>query len=162
MQGRQEELLTAAPAVVWLVADAVRRFGAVRFRAHGGSMFPAIRSGDVLTIHRCAPADTRRGDIVVMHDGERLFAHRLIEIEGNGDGLQLVTRGDAHWRRDPPRAFVGRVVAIEREGRELAAPFDCGPLDRTRGLALGQWRRLRSLAAPGPRLRSGTRSSSAA
>jgi signal peptidase I len=145
VQSRQEEFLIAAPA---LVADVVRRFGEARIRVHGGSMFPAIRSGDVLTVRASTLGQIRPGDVVVMRDAARVYAHRLVRCVWLDGAPHLVTRGDAHWRTDPPRAatgLIGRVARIARAGRD-EAPVPCMLVDRARGLLASEWTRLRALA----------------
>jgi hypothetical protein len=91
----------------------------VRFRALGGSMFPAIRSGDVLSIRHCSPDGVEPGDVVLMLDDDRVFVHRLMAKHLQPDRPGLVTRGDAHWRNDParpPTALLGKVVMLTRKG----------------------------------------------
>jgi hypothetical protein len=142
MQGGQEEFVIAASD---LVVDALARFGTVRFRAHGTSMAPAIRSGDVLEIERCRADELHVGDIVLVTSGERLLAHRLLRRADHDDGAVVVTRGDSHWRADAPAplsAVLGRVTAIMRDGSSQVGPRYCSPIDRVRGLAQSQWQRL--------------------
>ena len=147
VQISQKGFLTAAPAV-W--TDVLCRFGAARLRATGTSMFPVIRSGDVLSIRRCTLDDVHAGDIVLVHDGDRLFAHRLTEKNRSDAGAWLVTRGDSHWRMDPRRRasnLLGLVTAVERYGRVIAPPFHCSWWDRVRGLAFAAWTPVRRAAS---------------
>ncbi len=135
MPGIPEELLIAGPA---LVSDLLRAHGHVRIRALGGSMFPVIRSGDVLSIRRCAADAVQPGDVVLLRADERLFAHRLIEKRDERDLPSLVTRGDAHWRNDPLRpasALLGQVVSVIRNGRPPVATLRLTPARRLAGLA---------------------------
>jgi hypothetical protein len=143
VQGGKKELLTAAAPA--LVADVLRRHGQLRLRAHGCSMFPVIRSGDVLSIRYCTTEALQPRDVVLVADGDRLFAHRLIEKRLRNDEWFLITRGDSHWRRDPPRAastLLGQVVAIVRSGRVRDAPFSMTPAARLYGLAASESTRL--------------------
>lgn len=139
-----EELLTAAPA---LVAGVLRRFGQARLRAAGGSMFPVIRSGDTLTIHSCTPAEVQHGDVVLLLEGDRLYAHRLVATPTVDGERWLVTRGDAHWHCDPPRppsTLLGRVVAVRTGEAERREPFHASRADRLRGIAASELTRLLS------------------
>jgi hypothetical protein len=141
--GGKEELLTAAAPA--LVADILRQYGQLQLRAHGCSMFPIIRSGDVLSIRYCTTEALQPLDVVLIADGDRLFAHRLIEMRLRHDEWFLITRGDSHWRSDPPRAaatLLGRVVAVTRSGRVLDAPFSSTLAERLYGLAATELTRL--------------------
>lgn len=138
--------MTVAPA---LVAGVLRRFGRARVRVTGGSMFPVIQSGDTLTVEHCAADAIGCGDVVLMLEGTRLYAHRLIATTMVDGERWLVTRGDSHWRRDPPRpvsSLLGRVVEVERGDRVIAEPFRASPIDRLRGLAASEWTRVRMRA----------------
>jgi signal peptidase I len=138
------ERLAIAPAA--LVADVLARFGRARLRALGGSMIPTLHSGDVVTVAACAAGQLQRGDIVLMRDGDRLYAHRLLARAVVDGSPCLVTRGDAHWRRDPPRPLadlLGRVTDVTRHDRTIAAPFDASLLDRVHGLVSHERTRLR-------------------
>ncbi len=140
--GKQGLLTGAAPA---LVADVLRRYGQVRLRAQGCSMFPVIRSGDVLSIRYCTTEAVQPGDVVLVADGDRLFAHRLIKKRLRNDECLLVTRGDSHWRNDPPRpasTLLGQVTGVSRNGQALRAPFCSTLAGRLFGLAASESRGL--------------------
>ncbi len=142
MPGIQEKVLIAGPS---LVGDLLRAHGHVRIRALGGSMFPVIRSGDVLSIRRCTAEAVQLGDVVLLHADDRLFAHRVIEKRGKRHLPSFVTRGDAHWRNDPPRsasALLGQVVAVTRDGRPPVATLRLTPVQRLVGLAASETTRV--------------------
>jgi hypothetical protein len=128
-----------------LIADVLRQFGRVQLRAHGVSMFPSIRSGDVLSVARCLPGELEIGDVILARDSSRLFAHRVTSTHAAADGAWVATRGDSHWRRDPllrAADVLGRVIAVTRDGRVMDGPFRCSLADRARGLALSEWTRI--------------------
>jgi hypothetical protein len=142
-----QELLSEAPA---LIADVLSRFGEARLRVIGGSMFPLVRSGDILTVRCCSSDQLQPGDIVLVRDGQRLFAHRLLAVQSSAgrtsdhssDDCWLITRGDSHWHCDPLRpasALVGRVVSLTRSSRVLDEPFALSVWDRLRGLSSSAW-----------------------
>ena len=146
--GKKELLTAAAPA---LVADVLRQFGQLRLRAHGCSMFPVIRSGDVLSIGHCATEAVQPGDVVLVAEGDRLFAHRLIEKHLRNNEWFLVTRGDSHWRNDPPRpasTLLGHVMAVSRNGLARPAPLSATLVQSLYGLAASEsTRRVRRVRA---------------
>jgi len=95
----------------------------IRFRACGDSMYPAILDGDRITVAPVAAHEIARGDILLYRDGNRVLAHRLIGVAAYGTERRFRLRGDTNVRCDAPvRAaqIVGRVVAVERDGRAIA------------------------------------------
>jgi phage repressor protein C with HTH and peptisase S24 domain len=88
----------------------------VRFTARGESMQPAIGDGEVVIVEPLATL--RTGEIFLYRSGRGLRAHRLVRIDGD----QLIFRGDRAVDDDPPvtrDAVAGRVIAVERGGREV-------------------------------------------
>ncbi len=104
---------------VHAVIDGVLRSGnAVSFTAAGWSMYPAIRSGEQLTVDPVDANEIRRGDVVLAKLERGLTAHRVVRVERGGEVVKIVTRGDNCAEEDPPFAaaqLVGRV----REPRKL-------------------------------------------
>ncbi len=130
------------------IAARLRNNGSVCFRVLGASMFPWVRSGDLVFVRRCAFEQASRGDVILFERGERLFVHRVlrdarIDPRRSGDAAEnphatLTTKGDALDREDEPvsRAeFLGRVIRVHRGahhidmesmGRVLAGRFLAG------------------------------------
>lgn len=93
-----------------------------QFRALGGSMFPFIRSGDLLTTKAVNPADLSVGEVVLYHREGRPFVHRLIKKKAINGSLSFTTRGDHLTFCDPPirgSQMLAKVVCIERSGRTI-------------------------------------------
>jgi hypothetical protein len=139
------------------VCEGLLREGqAVRFRAAGLSMEPAIRDGDDLTVAPVAIESVRRGDVLLYRAGGRLTAHRVIgRVEGRQGVLRV--RGDApSWEEErvPRRDVLGRVVAVERRGQPVPLR---GPL--ARGVA-SLARRIRRRLSTTRTVSSGRRSAS--
>jgi len=101
-----------------LVADVARSFGQVRLQVTGCSMLPAVWPGDLLTVRRCGSAELNAGQIVLCFRDGALVAHRLVGTRGK----QFLTRGDSLYNFDRPfreDEILGRVVAMERDGRQV-------------------------------------------
>ena len=104
-----------------LFQDHLARGNQLRFRPKGGSMWPSIRSGDIVHV---TPADQFSVDDILLYTrGESWFVHRLIRIEASaGSQPRLILRGDALTSADPPiqqTAVLGRVFMIERGSRRI-------------------------------------------
>ena len=105
-----------------VVRGALRAGGKVSIRALGSSMWPWVRSGDVLVVAREAPSGMRRGHVAFYARHGSLFAHRLVGKLRRGGEVLLVTHGDALPCGDAPvrgREILGRVVRIRRGNREI-------------------------------------------
>jgi hypothetical protein len=113
-----------------LITDCLESGRAVRFRASGRSMHPTIRQNEVVVVAPIEPVCLALGDIVLSRCGEKMTAHRLVQIDvedlsdvideqAQGRAM-MVLRGDACNVCDPPipeSQIVGKVVAVERQGR---------------------------------------------
>lgn len=95
----------------------------IRFRAHGRSMHPFIKDGDILIVEPMNGALARTGDIIFYRRSSgTLIAHRLIRGEKNKDDTALITKGDSLKYHDTPipaGQVLGRVVRIEGKARQL-------------------------------------------
>jgi signal peptidase I len=140
----------ADSAFVEIVSEVLGRGNSVRFRAKGTSMHPTIREGEVVTVEPVQPAGIRRGDIILYRSGRGVFAHRVVRVTRRvGGSVALLLRGDASQTCDEPvkgSAVLGRVVAVERNGRALdPAGLRTRALARARSAAsrLLRWLRVR-------------------
>jgi signal peptidase I len=103
-----------------IVLDAVLAHGAlIRVKGRGGSMFPFVRTGDVLLIEPKKAEELKIGDLVLYRrrsSGPHVM-HRLIKRMPSGI---LILKGDSLRHFDPPvpaGQVLGRVISIERNGR---------------------------------------------
>ncbi|MBI2859302.1 MAG: signal peptidase I [Chloroflexi bacterium] len=101
----------------------LRRGSCLRFRAHGNSMSPFIRNGDVILIEPAKPGELRVGDIVFYRRaGGRHVVHRLVGLCGSNGSLVLTTKGDNMRFPDAPvspEEVLGKVIRIEEQDRAL-------------------------------------------
>jgi signal peptidase I len=120
---RQGEIYIPAGDVVELIA-AVREKGAdFRFKAPGGSMRPAIRNNDLVTLSPLQGLSPFAGEVVAFRhpQSNRLFLHRVIRKKEKlyfirGDRLQWV---DKHI---PVENILGVVTEVERSGKTIFWP----------------------------------------
>jgi signal peptidase I len=100
----------------------LRRGYGIRFRATGQSMQPTIEDGDMITVAPVAPADIRRGDILLYQSERSVKAHRVVGINQPERRPEYVLRGDASDTCDDPveaTQVLGRVVSVQRRGRRI-------------------------------------------
>jgi signal peptidase len=101
-----------------LSSEILEQGGSLRFKAHGYSMSPFIRDGDVLTTQSIESADLEVGDVALYRSaGNRLVAHRVIGKRKENGRLTLVMRGDSQSGSTElicAEQILGRVVSIQR------------------------------------------------
>ncbi|TSC69302.1 MAG: signal peptidase, endoplasmic reticulum-type [Parcubacteria group bacterium Gr01-1014_66] len=78
-----------------------------------GSMWPALKEGDLVFIEGVKKDELAKGDVVVYRnrDADTFTIHRVVSL----DAEQLVTKGDANFTQDEPigyDAVVGRAWRI--------------------------------------------------
>ena len=122
----------------------LERGASFRFRAMGGSMYPMIENGDVLTVAPLGRGALSLGDVVeFLHPGHGgLRVHRVV---GRRNGAYLV-QGDGLAEPDgwiPRENILGRVTEITRRGRRIR--FGLGPERFAIALA-NRWGSLRKIA----------------
>jgi signal peptidase I len=111
-----------------LCQEVLAKGGTFQFRAFGGSMFPFIRPGDLLTTKAVDPTDLSIGEVLLYQREGRSFVHRLVKKKIiNGTHL-FITHGDHLTSSDPAIPgfqILGKVICIERSGRtiHLDTPF---------------------------------------
>ncbi len=133
-------------AISALVAETLGAGHAMKFRALGSSMIPAIWPGDLLTIKPVGTSFPEIGEVVLTLNERGLQAHRVVERQETAPSTAIVTRGDAMTVCDPvapTSAVLGLIVA--RNGRRLrAAPSQLvRSANRISGCAALRWLRLK-------------------
>jgi signal peptidase I len=108
-------------ASIDIAADVLSAGGGLRVRTRGLSMYPMIRHGDLIEVEPVDASAVRLGDVILRRDADdRIVAHRVVKVHGEGHERTLLTKGDWMHRPDAPvepRQVLGRVVAIERSGK---------------------------------------------
>ena len=86
----------------------------MRYRALGGSMFPFIRHGNILTVK--PDRKLHVGDVILYRNNKKLIAHRLIKKMSLQSIPYLITKGDNLKHTDSPVSFselLGKIKIIE-------------------------------------------------
>jgi signal peptidase I len=123
----------------------------VRFRAPGWSMHPTIRNGEIITVAPLGESPIQVGDVVLYRRGRAAIAHRVIRVQSaSGRSGAFVLRGDAALSCDRPiqlAQVLGRVLAIERDGRGVRLDLLGPAWSRALGYILRVGREARTKAA---------------
>lgn len=82
-------------------------FGYEMLTVLSGSMEPGIPTGSVIGVKPVEDtASLQVGDVITFKanaSSDMLITHRIIEVQGEGNSLQFITRGDNNDARDPDR-----------------------------------------------------------
>lgn len=101
-----------------LSVEVIGRGGAFLFKAHGSSMTPFIRNGDILVIEPVEDNSLHLGDILFYRSmGRQLVAHRLMEKQVRNDSTILTMHGDAipdSGEQIRHEQVIGRVASVQR------------------------------------------------
>ena len=65
-------------------------------------MLPCIWPGDIVEVVKAELTSLRKGDVLLLERGGRLFCHRLVRAVNHSDGCRIFTRGDFLTVEDPP------------------------------------------------------------
>jgi signal peptidase I len=95
----------------------------LKFCAHGSSMSPSIRNGDIITVEPKKASELNLGDIVFYRrTGGQHVAHRLTKKSWNNGSLVLTTKGDNMDYLDTPvfpEQVLGRIIRVEDQSKGL-------------------------------------------
>ncbi len=99
------------------ISDILLKHNMIKLRIVSGSMYPAVRAGDLLQVAPMPAEELQPGDILLCHNQGQLICHRLVRRYANIGKLYVVTKGDRSSKCDPPLAanqVLGRVVRLRR------------------------------------------------
>lgn len=98
-------------------------------------MTPTVRDGEYLIVSPVDPTQVGRGDVVLCQTRRGPIAHRVCEIQtGADDAKRYLLYGDASLDADLPVTapqLRGRVIAVERGGKQMNLRLVGGVLGRT-------------------------------
>ena len=87
----------------------------------GNSMFPTLKTGDVLRVVQYSPRKIIAGDVIAFHspNGRAIIVHRVIGV----DQIWIQTKGDNNLRNDDwilsPNDILGRIVSVRRGEKNI-------------------------------------------
>lgn len=123
----------------------------IRIRAHGYSMFPAIKPGTTILIEPlCIGGAPQPGEIIAVKRNGGLIIHRLVRITTGSSGTTAyIARGDSNMFEDSPVALddiAGRITGTETCGGHAANTdintHPCYCINRLRVIAAATMKRI--------------------
>jgi signal peptidase I len=96
--------------------------GKIYLRLSGFSMFPFLKEGDVALIKKVEINALKIGDVIVFKHGQKMIAHRLMEINQNEEHYTLTTKGDTSKKIDPlfnEADYVGKIISFNRKEKNI-------------------------------------------
>jgi signal peptidase I len=108
-----------------LTRETINRGTLLHFKAHGTSMHPFIRNGDIIVNRPFKNTTAKIGDIIFFRRSEEentYTAHRLIKKDKSGGVTRLLTKGDDLGYYDPPvlpEWVIGKIIQVERDNKRL-------------------------------------------
>lgn len=107
-----------------LVRRHLRDAGFIDITAHGHSMYPYIKGGDLCRFVSVDPLQVHAGDVILYETASgQLIGHRVWAILNNmSSGLDFMLRGDTNQFPDQPMnegAVLGRLITITRGRRTM-------------------------------------------
>jgi signal peptidase I len=106
-----------------LVRRVVNKKGSILLPAHGKSMYPFIRQGDICHFEACEATTFNKGDIVLFTiDSNRLVAHRFMKTIYKDNRTFYLFKGDTNLLFDEPvtqNKIIGKMTAIERRNKKV-------------------------------------------
>lgn len=98
--------------------EVLERGGLFCFKAHGSSMYPFIRDGDILTVQPIEIETLTIGDVAFYRSAwDRVIVHRIVEKKITNGQCVLIMRGDSGLNTNehvPVDQVLGRVMSIQR------------------------------------------------
>ncbi len=73
------------------------------------SMYPAIKSGDLVIVRETDPNSLARGDIIAFREGKSVITHRIVDVKLVNGVRQYITKGDNNNTEDRLPVFAGAV-----------------------------------------------------
>ena len=110
------------PLLIHMLREAMAQGQQALLTVTSHSMAPLLQAGDQVLLTAVSPAQLHHGDVITFISQSQLLTHRFYNIVTQDNIVYLQTRGDRVAMFDalvPTTDLVGRVVAYQRNGRQL-------------------------------------------
>ena len=115
------EFSLSGKALLELLSAVLEKGMPFRFMAKGGSMWPFIKNGDVITINPLSGGPLGVGDVAIFLclDTGKAMVHRVVGKQGDS----FLMKGDNSPSPDgliPKKDILGRISKVERNGADVS------------------------------------------
>ncbi|MBC8080493.1 MAG: signal peptidase I [Gorillibacterium sp.] len=111
-----------APLFIF-VEQIIHKKGWIEIPAHGSSMYPLIREGNICRFHQVQHKKIRKGDVILFHSSSgELIAHRLHTFVQQQDKELYLCKGDSNLGMDEPISFkqiLGVLYSIRKTRKDI-------------------------------------------
>jgi len=106
-----------------LAGEILEEGGRLRFSAHGRSMYPFVRDGDIVTVESVQGQDLNVGEIAFFFRASDVpVMHRVVGFDEDNGRMILKMQGDAGSNSAETvnaECVLGKVIQVERDGRPM-------------------------------------------
>ncbi|MFC0269934.1 signal peptidase I [Metabacillus herbersteinensis] len=108
---------------ILLLINTMKKYGWIDLPAHGTSMFPLIKKGEICRFVSFEIDSLKRGDIILYHSSSgQLVAHRFYKELKTNDKVHYILKGDTNLHLDDPifhEQIIGKLVMIQKKTSKL-------------------------------------------
>lgn len=106
---------------IHLLTTVLKKYGVIDLPAHGVSMYPLIKNGDICSFKVCNPYKLNKGDIALFISGSgQLVAHRFYRVSRENKKQLFLFKGDTNLGYDEPitaQQVIAKLTQIKRENK---------------------------------------------
>lgn len=105
-------ILVAVVVALAILLVGFRFIGFDTYVVLSGSMEPEYKTGSLIYAREVEPQDVEIGDVITFQlaDSETSVTHRVVDIQGEGEELQFITKGDNNDDIDPSPVPADRLM----------------------------------------------------
>ncbi len=113
--------------------------GERRFRVKDNDMAPSVLPDDRITVEPAGINQIKVGNLVLVRQGEKVTLRRAIRFIVKETEVRLVVKADAKNEEEIVRDIdiLGKVIALEREGKKIKVPDTSNLLKALSGFRFG-------------------------
>ncbi|UCC94340.1 MAG: signal peptidase I [Candidatus Omnitrophota bacterium] len=115
--------MATTPKFLEVSRDFLEKGTHICFQAHGGSMHPFIKNGQIIHVKPTKISGINCGDIIFyLNEDGKLLIHRVIKKQKENGKMRLLTKGDSLSQFDgyvTAEKILGKVIGIEKKGRVI-------------------------------------------
>lgn len=117
--------MLVSEGTIQIIANVIKRDGAIELPAQGNSMFPLIKEGNICRFDSCTKGAMKKGDIILFRTAAgRVVAHRFYKTVSINNRMYYLFKGDTNLDFDEPvecELVIGRLAFIRKSKLNIHA-----------------------------------------